>query len=243
MADAGERQGDARGSAPRATAPVAEGGYAAVLAAVPFFAGLPPSVLEQLAAGARRVRYAPGALILAEGEPGERLFLVAEGHVRVFKALADGREYTIDLLTAGDLLALVAFLDGRANPASAVAVDDVLAYVFFRREFQATFRQEPLLAERVLDEVCQRLRRAHHRELELALRTVHERIAALLLRRIEIPGAPLELPSHEELGRMVGAARETVTRALHDLERQGAIQLERGRVRVADRRRLESWLR
>jgi len=209
---------------------------------LPILTGLSRESLEDLGRSMSRLKREEGELLFSEGEACRGLYLVESGNVRVFRALGDGREYTIDLLGPDEPTPLVAFLDGGALPASAEALEHSVLLFLPRAPFVRIAREHPQVLERAIAILCSRLRDAHGRETELALHTVHERIASALLRlQRDHPGGVPAL-SHEDLAHLVGAARETVTRALHDMARQGAVEVGRSGTVIKDAHRLGSWL-
>ena len=196
--------------------------------------------VHQLLAASVQIRHYPkGKVVFVEGEPADRLYAIVRGRVRIYQSLTDGREYTLEILGPGELLAIVGLFDDGPYPASAVTLETCTFGILFYRDLKRLMQQypeAPLIFLRVLSE---RMRRAHRKSTELALRTVHERLASTLLSMYEkrLPPVPAT-----ELARLIGSARETVTRALHDFERHGAVEIEHGRIRALHVNKLKSWL-
>lgn len=213
-----------------------------MLRGLPILAGLDPESLTALGRSLTRLRRRDREPLFSEGDPCTGLYLVERGSIRVFRVLEDGREYTIDLLGPGEPTPLVAFLDGGPAPASAEASEDTDLLFLPRPAFVEVIRRRPEVLERVIAILSKRLRDAHRWETELALHTVHGRIASTLLRLEAEHRAGLRTLSHEELAHLVGAARETVTRALHDMAKQGALVVGREGIEIKDTERLKTWL-
>src|SRR3954453_9728039 len=106
----------------------------ASLARIPFFAGLAADALERVAAGTRSRRFRRGEVIFHAGDPGDALFLVAEGHVKITLPADDGSEPAIlTTIGPGGFFGTLALLDGAPRSATAVALDPVETSVL-RRE-------------------------------------------------------------------------------------------------------------
>lgn len=226
------------------------------LARVTLFAPLADDARARLAESMHIRHYQRGMMLFFEGEPAETLYIVLRGLVRVYQTLADGREYTLEYLGRSELLAIVSCFDGLPYPASAQALGALSVATLGHRAFEEFLHGEAELPFECLRILSGRLRRAHARSTELAVRTVHERLASTLLRLVneqiaiekgeagaeEGEAASWLVPIRAaELGRLIGAARETVVRALHDFERQGAVKSEGGQPVVRDREKLRSW--
>ncbi|MBX5476546.1 MAG: Crp/Fnr family transcriptional regulator [Clostridia bacterium] len=212
---------------------------------VSIFAGLDEEARAYLAAHSRVHRYPKGAILFFEGDEAEQLYFVIRGAVRVFQSLSDGREFTLEHLGPWEVLAAVCFFDGGPYPASAETLEASAVAQLDYRVVAHLMETRPNVALAFLRMLCGRLRRAHARATDLAIRNVHERLASILLQLREDQsraGTGLLPARAADLGRLIGAARETVTRALHDFARQGAVVVERGRVRVTDPDKLRTWV-
>jgi CRP/FNR family cyclic AMP-dependent transcriptional regulator len=206
------------------------------------FCGLPPPLLARLAA-AVVVRALPaGALLFQEGEAGAGVYVVLSGRVRVYHALADGREYTMEIVSEGGTVAIVCLFAAGPYPASAEAYGDATVAFLARETAEALVRAHPELALALLRVLSERLRRAHERTADLAVLSAHERVAALLLRLADEVGGEglVTVRSRAELAKMAGTVRETVARALSDFQRHGAVELRRDGI-VVHRERLRRW--
>jgi CRP/FNR family transcriptional regulator len=211
------------------------------LAALPVFSGLSPAALERIAVLVRRRRFAPGAVILHEGEPCAAMYIIHGGHVRVLKTSADGREQVLALLGPGDAFNEVPLFDGGPNPASAQAVEASELYELPREDITALMTQDPSVALGLTRTLAARLRKLTGVIEDLSFRHVTGRIAHLLLEQADgrLPATHI---SQQAMAAMVGTAREVAGRALHSLEAARAIRLDQGRIVILDRAKLESYL-
>jgi CRP/FNR family cyclic AMP-dependent transcriptional regulator len=224
---------------------------AAVLSQVPLLAGLTPDAVADLAAAGFVRRYRKGMLLFTAGEPGEAIFFVLEGRIRLFLATSDGHEHTLQLVPAGGVLAVVGVLEGRPYPASAETVEDSELALIRTADFARLVRCHADLAWSLLVELSHRLVWAQERIYDFALRSAAGRVASALLRLARQSGAPQDdgrcvLPApltHRELAQLAGISRETATRVLQFMRRDGSVDAcGEGRV-VLDLRRLVGWLK
>lgn len=221
---------------------------AAFLKGVSIFKDLSPEDLERVAHIVYERRYRKGQIIFAEGEPGAAFFVVKTGRVKVSKLAEDGREQILSIWQPGDPVGMVVIFDDQPYPATAEAVDDTTVAMIRVKDFQNLLSGDPRLARKVLQEVGGRLRQAFCRISEMALMDTPARLASTLLKMAEEDGVPegtgirLGVPlTHQELGNLIGASRETVTRILSDFRRAQAIVIDKNGIVITDLRKLRTW--
>jgi CRP-like cAMP-binding protein len=115
------------------------------LAQMDLLAGLPQAALQALGRYVRMLSVPEGDLVFSTGEPGDALYLVRLGRVRVSVPAGDGRELMIGVFSRGDVFGELAFVDARPRSAHAVACADTELFVLERRAFEAAAREEPAL--------------------------------------------------------------------------------------------------
>lgn len=192
-------------------------------------AGLPDADLSRLDALAETVRFAPGEVLVREGDPATRLFNLTAGTVRVFKLLPDGRRQIVGFLFAGDFLGLAT----EATYAfSAEAIEPTVACRFNRAAYQDLIDDSPALGRALLERARHELAAAQNQMLLLGRKTAQERIASFLLdlaerdpMRAHAPNA-LHLPmTRADMADYLGLTIETVSRTLTRLKTSGAIRM------------------
>ena len=211
------------------------------LATVPLFSGLPAEELEQFALITREKSYPKGSVILFEDDPGDSLFVIREGRVKVVLVGEDGREVILGVLGVGEHFGELSLIDDQPRSAHVIAMEDATLLVLRREDFRRRVETAPSVAWSLLTEMSRRLRRADGKIGGLVLLDVPGRIARLLLDLAEEAGSELvEKPlTHQTIAQMIGASRETVSRAMRDFQDQGWVSVERRRIRVVDRAGLE----
>ncbi len=200
-----------------------------VLQKVPLLASIPSAELAPLAQLTRERRYAKGSMILMQGEPGDALYLIADGQVKVVLVGEDGREVILSVLGPGSFFGEMSLLDDEPRSAHVVAMSETLLLQLRREDFQARLRNSPEVAIGLMRELSRRLRRADDTIGSLALRDVHGRIAHLLLAMAEEEDGRqiTRRLTHATLAQMIGASRETVSRAMRTLVTTGVIKVSR----------------
>lgn len=209
---------------------------------VPFLHDLPDTVLAELARAARRVHFTQGQTIFLEEEPTAGLFLVEEGRVKICRFAADGREHILLISGRGDTFNDVSALDGGPNPACAVAFSDAILWQVSRDELRRLSIQHPELAWALIESLAQRARYLIGIVQDLAMRNVKGRLARLLLDQAEAAerGTPLPHITQEEMANQLGTVREVVGRALRSLAAEGILTVDRQRIEIVDRARLQA---
>jgi CRP-like cAMP-binding protein len=218
--------------------------YRALVAQSPIFRGVAPSAIDDLVRRMQVRSRAAGAILVSQDEPGDAMFLIAEGRVRVALFGENGRELTLSTLARGDIFGEMALLDGRPRSANVVAVEDTSLLALSRDALLEHLRSHPQTALNLLGEMSRRLRRADETIANLALHDVHRRLVRTLERLAREDGeeSPDGLilrrrPTQQDLANMIGSCRETISRAFTSLIKQG-LMVPRGRSLVLTRRLL-----
>ena len=211
------------------------------LATVPLLSGLDTGELVRLSEITREKTYPKGSVILFEDDPGDSLFIVRDGRVKVVLVGEDGREVILGVLGIGEHFGELALIDDQPRSAHVIAMEDAGLLVLRREDFRRHVEANPKVAWSLLGALSKRLRRADDKIGGLVLLDVPGRIARLLLDFAEESGTEVvERPlTHQTIAQMIGASRETVSRAMRDFQDAGMIAVERRQIRVADRPALE----
>ena len=211
------------------------------LATVPLFSGIDPTELSQLTEVTREKQYPKGSIIVFADDPGDSLFVVREGRVKVVLVAEDGREVILGVLGVGDHFGELSLIDEQPRSAHVIAMEDSTLLVLRREDFRRRVEATPQLAWALLVELSRRLRRADGKIGGLVLLDVPGRIARLILDAAADAGSDtIEKPlTHQTIAQMIGASRETVSRAMSDFQEAGLISVSHRRITVANREALE----
>jgi CRP/FNR family transcriptional regulator, cyclic AMP receptor protein len=170
------------------------------------------------------------------------LFLILEGRVRVCTSTPSGKRTTLELLGSGTVFWARRLEALQAHAAHAQAVGPTVVAFMGRDDLDRFILKNPEVGLRMMDLLAERLGSTSERMAEVANKEVVSRLASQILRLVEEEGVVdrrggYSLPAaytHEELGAMVGAGRVSVTRALGELQEEGALELKRRRIHVKD---------
>ncbi len=211
------------------------------LATVPLFRSLATQEQAGFALMAREKSYPKGSVILFEDDPGDSLFVVRDGRVKVVLVAEDGREVILGILGVGEHFGELALIDDQPRSAHVVAMEDSSLLVLRREDFRRRVEQNPAVAWALLIELSRRLRRADDKIGSLVLLDVPGRIARVILDAADAGGSEtIEKPlTHQTIAHVIGASRETVSRAMREFVNSGWISTERRRIQVLDRPALE----
>jgi CRP-like cAMP-binding protein len=219
--------------------------YRGVVAQSAIFRGCTPQALDDLVRR-MQIRTRPaGTLIVAQDEPGDAMFLLAQGRVKVALFGESGRELTLSELKPGDFFGEMSLLDSRPRSANVVAIDDATVLALTREAFQAHLKAHPQTAMNMLGELARRLRRADETIANLALHDVESRLTRTLERLAREDGESTEAgllirrrPTQQDLANMVGSCRETISRTFTSMIKRGLL-VPRGRALVLTRALLD----
>jgi CRP/FNR family transcriptional regulator, cyclic AMP receptor protein len=204
-----------------------------LLRTVPLFSELSDDAITSLGHLAARRRYPRDTVVFFENEEGDCLFMILEGRIKVTILGDDGREIILTMLGPGDLFGEMALLDNEPRSATAIAVEESELLLLQRSDFQAVVGENPGISVALIKVLTARLRRANHQIQTLALLDVYGRVARVILdmareegRRLKDGRIAFRRATHQEIANRIGTTRETVTRMLKDLERQGLVRVE-----------------
>lgn len=223
---------------------------AAVLSRNYLFRDLPARTIESIAALASTRNLDKGGVLFAQGDEGDALFGVASGRVLISATAPNGREKFLSIMEPGDTFGEIAVMDGLPRTAGATALEDARLIVIKRRDFIGLLEQEPKLAIHLLQLLCKRLRWTSELVEESAFLSGAARLAKRLLTLASMhgrrPATPSQLElriSQDELAHFSGISRQNVNHHLREWQKQGWVELRRGRIGIRDAAALSEVIR
>jgi CRP-like cAMP-binding protein len=211
----------------------------------PLFAPLDEEAADALRRSMVEVRVAKGDVVFAEGDQGDRLYVVLDGKVKLGHASPDGRENLLGVLGPGEMFGELSLFDPVPRTATATALTDCTLMGLGNADLDTWLEGRPALAKELLKALAQRLRRTNDALGDLVFADVPGRVAKALTDLSERFGVATEEGVHvthdltqEELAQLVGASRETVNKALADFAARGWLRLEQRGVFILDSERL-----
>ena len=207
--------------------------YSELLRNVCIFKGLGNETLERLAELLRPMVFVKDARIVGQQEPGDALYVVTAGKVKVALHGDNGREMILCIFKPGDFFGEMSLLDGQPRSASVIALEESSALRLSREDFIHELERSPSMALNILAEMSLRLRRADEVIGNLGLLDVYGRLARVLIDLARREGQVTdegvlirERPIQQDLAGMIGTSRETVSRVLSEFQRRGLLSMQ-----------------
>ena len=215
------------------------------LARAGIFQGVEPSAVAALSKQLQPVDFPRGHVVFNEGEPGDRLYIIVTGKVKLGRRSADGRENLLTIMGPSDMFGELSIFDPGPRTSTATTVTEVRAVSMDRDALKAWIEARPEISEQLLRVLARRLRRTNNTLADLIFTDVPGRVAKALLQLAQRFGsqeAGLLRVTHdltqEEIAQLVGASRETVNKALADFAARGWLRLEGKSVLILEPDRL-----
>jgi len=200
------------------------------LRGIPLFSDVAQSDLEQIASHLIERKYPKATTIVEEGLPGDYMYILREGRVKVTKLSEDGREKILDMLDVGSFVGEMALLDRAPRSASVKALTPVTVLALSRNDFMGLMRKSSDLSLAVIQELTRRLRTVNDQASALSFQRVKDRTKGLLERLATdaADGGRMRTPAltHQQIADMIGTSRETVTRVVKELKGDGWLAQE-----------------
>ena len=147
----------------------------------PVFGQLAPDQIEHLCSYAQTRRINRGATIFKKGDPGNSLFAIAAGTVKIDVPSPGGRDAVFNLVQEGEILGEIALLDGQPRTADATAMTDCVLIVIDRRDFVPFVTARPEIAMKLIEVLCGRLRHTSQQIEDVMFLDFPARLAKTLL--------------------------------------------------------------
>lgn len=218
-----------------------------LLRGIPLFSALGQDQLQAIARVGEIHNATKGSIVIREDEAQSRgLFVLLEGDAKVVLTGPDGREAVLAFLSEGDFFGEMSLLDGDPRSATVRASTDARLLFLKRDAFFELLRTFPEIGISMLAELSTRLRNANRKISALALSPVNARIIGALLQLAELRGVRLrgtvtirDRPTQQEIADMANTTRETVSRVLGQLQKDGLIGVEGRDLLLLDEEKLK----
>jgi CRP/FNR family cyclic AMP-dependent transcriptional regulator len=193
---------------------------------------LPAALLEALALLGHTRAYAKGTIVVSEGEPALSMYLIHDGHLRVFVSDEEGKEVELNVMGAGEYFGEL-MLGSQVRTATVQTMSRARLTMVTRAEFERALAAQPTLAfhviQHLIDRVCQLSRNVQG----LVSMDVYGRVARLFNELARDDGSQRVVPgplSQQKIADRVGASRSMINRILQDLAAGGYIEASRERI-------------
>ena len=212
------------------------------LQSVPLFSHLSEEAAANISRATRERAYPKNSVIVFEDDPGDALFVVKTGQVKVVLIGEDGREVILSVLGKGDFFGEMSLIDDQPRSAHVIAMEDSRLLVLYRDDFRRCMERTPRIALGLLQALSRRLRSADDKIGGLVLLDVPGRVARLLLELAdEGNGTTISRSiTHHTIAQMCGSSRETVSRTMRTFTEGGLIAVSKQTIEITNRPELES---
>src|SRR3977135_3277311 len=202
----------------------------------PIFCDLESEAFDQLCRYAKHSTLKRGATLFSKGDPGNSLYAVISGTVKMSISSPDGRSAILNIIGPGEIFGDMALLDGRARSADAIANSNCEVFIIDRREFIPFVKSQPTLAMKFIELLCERLRVTSDQVEQIILQNLPGRLASALLRLTEKhklgPQGRTIAITQQEISEMVGMTRESINKQLRAWAARDWVRLEHGAIVV-----------
>src|SRR6266480_6744242 len=206
---------------------------------VSIFADLPDEDIQALSSVAKRRTFRAGEVIFHRDDPGQVLYIIKDGKVKICIISPDGQEVSLAVLGKGEYFGEFALLDGLPRSTDAVALEKVECYTLQRSDFHNAILKNPKIAILVLEALSKRLRDTDQMVENLIFLDVYGRVAKKLLELADAHGVKAEdgvvidvRLTQQELASMVGASRESVNKVLGYFTDKNFISTDKHRITI-----------
>jgi CRP/FNR family transcriptional regulator len=212
------------------------------------FDGLTPAEVDQLAKVAVPRTYEAGQVVFREGDQGDTCFVVKSGAIKISREHG-GRTIALAELRGGDMFGELSMFGGEVRSATAAALEDTAAIALLAGDVRRLLAGNPEIALKMLETMANRVRATNQRLANQSFQTVAGRVAGVLLQLVDArqsEGASvsdvLVETTQADIAQLAGASRESASRFLATLERQGLVTTQRGKVIVHDPGALRNYI-
>lgn len=216
-----------------------------VLRQAPLFVALDNEAASALRSTMVEVKIARGDDLFVEGDPGDRLYVIVDGKIKLGTTSSDGRESLLAVLGPGEMFGELSLFDPGPRTATATAIVDSKVLALGHEDLGPWLSGRPAVSQELLKSLAQRLRRTNEALADLVFSDVPGRVAKALLELSEKFGTRRDdglYVAHdmtqEELAQLVGASRETVNKALAEFAQRGWVKLEPRAILLVETERL-----
>lgn len=199
-----------------------------------WFALIPKHIQEEIQSRFVLKTYEPGCFLYKNGDSSNASFQIETGKIKICNFSHQGQEYIISYLLSGDWCGDIGLINGTNRFNNAIAVERTQAKLLIKDDFLYIYNKYPEVPKAINIMLCSRLQSALSVLEDASLLPLSFKLARTLCRlgsmvgtESDTDGSCIITPfSHDELGRLVGATRQSVSRELKLLENEGLIELK-----------------
>lgn len=203
-----------------------------ILENIPIFSCLLPADKSTLNQIIKEKRFKKNSIILMEDDSKNYMYVIFSGKIKVVRITPDGKEQILVIRKRGDFFGEMTLLDGKAQPATIMAMEDATVGLISKLEFEQYFMKNSQVLKQIIFMLCERLRESWVMLRVLGLPDAEARVRAVLayisvaygIKDVRGIMIPFKL-THKEIANFSSLARETVSRLLTRLSQAGEIKI------------------
>lgn len=196
------------------------------------FSELTDDEIEKLSQYVKEQRIDKGTDLFHQDDPGDAMYFILRGGVRIYLYSPSGRELTLAVLKSGQFFGEMSLLDGMPRSANAVTIEDTDFFILKRNDFISVLHGYPVIAIKILKDMSTRVRGADAMIEDFALLNVYDRLIKYIDKLVKTDGRKenyYTVIAHnikrQDIANAIGTTRETVSRILSSWQRKGYIKL------------------
>ncbi|WP_031513074.1 Crp/Fnr family transcriptional regulator [Desulfofalx alkaliphila] len=204
---------------------------------------------DYLASKGTNVKFPKGQIIFTSGQRTNEVYFIQRGWVKIYRTVSDGRQVSVGLRFAGDVIGLAELFSGHERKCSAEAMDDVSLVIIWGDEFKKMLAENYDFNVKIMQLLGNRLREAQNTVHDFISNQVQGRLALIIKEMALRSGIPSEDIVHvrlkvtqNELACMIGAARQTVSTLLNLFKEDGCIKYKGRDIVAVNIKKLDSWI-
>lgn len=216
-----------------------------ILREIPLFAGLQEQDISEIGKLLVRRRYPRGQIIFHRGDEGSNLYIIQKGRVKIVLPSPQGDEAILAILTPGEVIGELSFIDGKSRSATVEALEDAELLCLSRKDYLEFLATRFDAVQRILEVLTERLRSTDDLLGEAYFLDITSRVARKILALAKQFGISEQgvlrinvRVTQKELAAMIGATRESVNKQLRLFRKNGLIEIKNGYITVNDPVRL-----
>lgn len=205
-----------------------------------FIGPLPADVLAEIEQLSIERHLSDGEPVYRQGDEANEMYQLLKGGVRMCNYSHDGKEIDLGNFKPGDCFGEVGMIDGMPRMSHALTIGPSIVRVLSKKHFDQLYDKHPEISKQFILMLCRRVRLLYSLTEEASTLNLHQRLARIIHRMsyshgIQEDDKPLYIDtSQEELGRLLGASRQSISKELKKLEQEGSIEVRYGKVYVKD---------
>jgi len=206
---------------------------------VPLFSDLTHQELGMLTAAGSRRKFPAKNIVFHEGDQGDNLLIILSGKVKVLLYGKGGQEFILTILGPGNFFGEMAIFEAAPRSATVMTVEPCEFLLLGQKDVTGLLKKHPMIALKILKKISQRLRKTNEQIRSLVMFDIYGRIGRCLLNLAETQGGRANgqflvpnRPSLQELAKMVGCSRETLSRAMKALKDNGCLTVTRNTIYI-----------